>query len=190
LSAIGEATGHAAQAALVASCHAHRLQASAAARAPFAGARVFVNLPGAQAFAFVELLAELGLQTVGLKLPSLPANDHAALQGLAASAPQLPLLIGEGQAFEEVNLLRRITPDLYVCNGESSAHMLRLGIPVLDLNGLAFHGYAGAERVAAAVARRLANPALARFLGQGAESEYSPGWLARSTHWYVKHEVR
>lgn len=190
LAAVGAATGHSAQAALVASCHAHRLERSVEALAPFTGARVFVNLPGAQAFAFVELLAELGLELAALKLPSLAAADHAALGELATRAPQLPLLVGEGQAFEEVNLLRRVNPDLYIGRGASSAHALRLGIPVLDLQRIPLHGYLGAERVASAIARRLANPALARFLGDGAERDYTAGWLARSTHWYIKQEVK
>jgi hypothetical protein len=52
------------------------------------------------------------------------------------------------------------------------------------------HGYGGAERVAGLVARRLAHPALAQFLGEAAERHHTAAWLARSTHWYVKHEVR
>jgi nitrogenase molybdenum-iron protein alpha/beta subunit len=190
LAAVAEATGHAAQAALVASCHAHRLQPAIEALAPHAGKRVFVNLPAAQAFGFIDLLAELGLQPAGLKLPSLADTDHAALRALAAQTPQLPLLVGEGQAFEEVNLLRRITPDLYLGHGEPATHALRLGIPVLDLQHGPLHGYAGAERVARGIARQLANPALARFLGEGGETRYTPSWLARSTHWYVKKEVK
>jgi hypothetical protein len=67
---------------------------------------------------------------------------------------------------------------------------LRLGLPVLDLRQTPLLGYEGAQRVAAGIARRLGNPALARFLGAAAEGDYTPTWLARSTHWYIKHEVR
>ena len=190
LAAVGEATGHAAQAALVTSCHAHRLQRSSEALAPFAGARVFVNLPLAQAVAMVELLSELDLQTVGLKWPSLSGSEHIALRALAQLTPQLPLLVGQGQAFEESNLLRRLAPDLYVGSGESCAHVQRLGIPTLNLQRLPWHGYSGAERVAGAIERQLRNPALSRFLGQGVERDYTPGWLKRSTHWYLKQEVK
>lgn len=190
LTAVGEATGHAAQAALVASCHAHRLQGSIEALAAFSGARVFVSLPGPLVFGFADLLAEFGLVLAGLKLPSYAGADDAALSQLAARLPQLPLLVGEGQPFEEVNLLRRIRPALYIGRGTSSTHALRLGIPVLDVQHVPLHGYLGAERIAAEIARSLSNPALARFLGGGAEQHYTTSWLGRSTHWYVKQEVK
>jgi nitrogenase molybdenum-iron protein alpha chain len=190
LTTLAEATGHAAQAALVASCHAHRLQASIEALAAFKGVRVFVNLPAPQAFGFADLLAEFGLVLAGLKLPSYAASDDAALSRLAARCPNLPLLVGEGLAFEEVNLLRRLRPDLYIGRGANSSFVLRLGIPGLDLAQIPLHGYLGAERVAAEIARCLANPALARFLGGGPEQHYKASWLARSTHWYVKQEVK
>jgi nitrogenase molybdenum-iron protein alpha chain len=193
LTALGGATGHAAQAALVASCHArhaHRLQRSAAALAGFAGAQVVVNLPGPLVFGVIELLAELGLQTAAIKLPSVGAPEQAALRALAERQPQLPVLVGEGQAFEEVNLLRRLAPALYIGHGEPALHALRLGIPVLDLAGGPLHGYAGAEAVAAAIAQRLRHPALAYFLGGGVDASHTAGWLGRSTSWYIKQEVR
>jgi nitrogenase molybdenum-iron protein alpha/beta subunit len=190
LRAVGEATGHHAQAALLASRHEQRLQPAFESLARHAGARVFVQLPAAQAFAFVELLAELGLQPAALQLPHLATTDHPALRDLAARLPQLPLLVGEGQVFEQANLLRRIAADLHVGRGEACTHALRLGLPVLDLRQTPLLGYEGAQRVAAGIARRLANPALARFLGAAAEGDYTPTWLARSTHWYIKHEVR
>jgi len=104
--------------------------------------------------------------------------------------PQLPLLVGEGQPFEEVNLLQRLRPDLYIGRGVNSSHALRLGIPTLDLDRIPLHGYLGAERVAREIARSLSNPALARFLGGGEDEHYKPNWLTRSTHWYVKQEVK
>lgn len=190
LKSVGDATGHAAQAALVAACHAHRLQGSVEALAAFNGARVFVSLPAPQAFAFADLLAEFGLVLAGLKLPSYSGVDDAALSQLAARLPQLPLLVGEGQPFEEVNLLQRLRPSIYIGRGVNSSHVLRLGIPTLDLDRIPLHGYLGAERVAGEILRCLSNPALARFLGDGAETNYKASWLSRSTHWYVKHEVK
>jgi len=190
LKTVCEAAGHGAQAALAASCHAHRLQRSVQALAAFNGARVFVNLPAPQAFAFADLLAELGLVLAGLKLPSYAGVDDAALGQLATRLPQLPLLVGEGQPFEEVNLLQRLRPDLYIGRGVNSSHALRLGIPTLDLDRIPLHGYLGAERVAREIARSLSNPALARFLGGGEDEHYKPNWLTRSTHWYVKQEVK
>ena len=102
----------------------------------------------------------------------------------------LPVLVGEGQAFEEVNLLRTVKPDLYVASGGAAVHALRLGIPVLDVQRIPLLGYEGAERFAAAVARRLAQPAFARFLAAAPDRTYQAAWLQKSTHWFIKHEVK
>jgi nitrogenase molybdenum-iron protein alpha/beta subunit len=138
----------------------------------------------------IDLLTDLGLAIAGLGLTTVSASHNQSLQRLAEQAPDLAVLVGEGQAFEEVNLVRRLRPDLIVTRGQAAVHLLRLGIPVLDLQRVPFFGYQGVVRVADAIARRLANPSLARFLGEGEEARYTESWLGKSTHWFIKHEVK
>ncbi|BDG02387.1 nitrogenase component 1 [Anaeromyxobacter oryzae] len=190
LARIGAATGQEAQAAAVAARHARALAGVRASLARHAGARVFVNLPASAALAAAELLRELGLSLSGLSVPSVGPRHLSRLKELAAGQPDLPVLVGEGQAFEEVNLLRSLRPALCITRGNAAVHALRLGIPVLDLQRVPLLGYAGVERVAAAIARRLANPGFARFLADGGEGSYAAGWLSKSTHWFIKHEVK
>jgi len=190
LSAIAEATGRPEQGVAVAARHARRLRESRELLGPHAGARIFVSLPAPLAFGVAELISELGLVLAGVAVPSVGAHHAPQLTELAAAHPRLPILVGEGQAFEEVNLLRGLAPALHVASGAAAVHALRLGIPALDLQRVPLLGYAGAERFAAAAARRLEHPAFARFLAGNPDSTYQPAWLAKSTHWFIKHEVK
>jgi nitrogenase molybdenum-cofactor synthesis protein NifE len=190
LARIGAATGREAAATAIADRHARAFADVRARLARHAGAPVFVSLPAGVALGVAELLGEVGLGLAGLALPAVGPRHLARLQALAAERPDLPVLVGEGQAFEEVNLLRALRPALVVTQGHAAVHALRLGLPVLDLHRVPLLGYGGVARVVEAIARRLANPALARFLAAGGEGSYAAGWLARSTHWFIKHEVK
>jgi nitrogenase molybdenum-iron protein alpha/beta subunit len=153
------------------------------------GAQIYISAPPGVAFSLLDLVEELGLGVSGLTLTYADKRHETALAHLASRRGDLPVLVGEGQAFEEANLLRKVGANLYLGVDCPVSHVLRIGIPVLDLAGLPFYGYAGAERVAEAMFRRLENTALAQFLSEGTES-YSEGWLAKSTHWFIKHEVK
>lgn len=161
-----------------------------AALARHRGTRVFLHLPAALAFALLPVLEDFGLEPAGLSLTALAQTQDARLQELAERHPELPLLVGEGQVFEEVNLLQRLRPDLYLGLGNAAVHALRLGIPVLDLQHLPVLGYAGVRRLTESLARALDHPALAQFLAEPADHRYTQGWLDKSTHWFIKHEVR
>ena len=153
------------------------------------GAQIYVSAPPGIALSLVELVEELGLGVSGLTLAYVDKRHETALAQLASRRGDLPVLVGEGQAFEEANLLRKVGANLYIGVDCPVNHVLRIGIPVLDLAGLPFYGYAGAERLAEAMFRRLENTGLAQFLSEGTDS-YSEGWLAKSTHWFIKHEVK
>jgi nitrogenase molybdenum-iron protein alpha chain len=190
LRAVGGAMARGNQADGVDRLHRRRLAIERPHLTPPARARVFVHLPARPAFAVIDLLTDLGLAIAGLGLTTDSASHNPSLQRLAEQTPDLAVLVGEGQAFEEVNLVRRLRPDLIVTRGQAAVHLLRLGIPVLDLQRVPFFGYQGVVRVADAIARRLANPSLARFLAESREARYTEGWLGKSTHWFIKHEVK
>lgn len=151
--------------------------------------RVYVSGPPRVAVALAELAQELGLTLSGITLAHADHNHESRIAELAAAQPKLPVLVGEGQAFEEANQLRKVGADLYIGIDSPVHHVLRLGIPVLDLAAVPIYGFEGARRIADAILRRLSNPALARFLGQGTEL-YSDKWFMKSVHWHIKHEVK
>jgi len=190
LSAIGAALERPGLAQAVIARHEEQLAPLKERLARHQGARVFVNLPAALAFALVPFLESLGLTLAALEITALSQDQDSRLQAFAQGHPEVPLLVGEGQIFEEVNLLRNLAPDLYLGSGQAAVHALRLGIPVLDLQHLPILGYLGAAALVEALERSLSNTSLAGFLAEPAERRYAKGWLAKSTHWFIKHEVK
>ena len=190
LSGVAQALGRQAQADALIARHALDLEDFRKRLARHQGARIFLHLPAALAFSLIPFLESLGLQVAGLGITALSQPQNEQLQALGVRHPKRPLLIGEGQVFEEVNLLGKLAPDLYLGSGNAAVHALRLGIPVLDLQHLPVLGYTGALRLVEALAASLANPAFARFIQEPADRRYAKAWLSKSTHWYIKHEVR
>ena len=189
LSGLAEVLGKQAEAQALAEKHRAALDDWKHAFGRHQGARVYISAPPGLALALVGLLNELQLGLAGLTLTYAESRHQAKLAELAREYPDLPILVGEGQAFEEANLLRKVGASLYVGLESSVSHVLRLGIPVLDLAGLPIYGFGGALRFAESAFRRLENAALAQFLSEGQES-YSAQWFAKSTHWFIKHEVK
>jgi nitrogenase molybdenum-iron protein alpha/beta subunit len=190
LFAVGSALGKSDEVAQLVGREFKRVQVALEASASFRGARVFVHLPPSQALAFAAVARELGLEIAGIKAPWAASRHAPLLEELLASSPETPILVGEGQPFEEVNLLGKIKPDLYITAGAAPIHALRSGIPVVNLDGLSLLGYAGLERLARSVERALANRSLSRFLSEGGDEPYDPSWLKKSVHWYIKQEVK
>ncbi len=93
------------------------------------GARVTLSLPPAYAFGMLELLPELGAELVGLTVHALDQRHLRRLEQLRAQLPGLALHVGEGQTFEEANILKRLAPDLHLCWDEHAVVALRAGHP-------------------------------------------------------------
>jgi nitrogenase molybdenum-iron protein alpha/beta subunit len=192
LDAIADATGHETQCPDLIARHTERVAELLQPAATLRGTPLFINLPAGSAFAFARLAHELELTLAGCKFSEIGHGDAEALAALLADHGDIPVLVGDGQVFEEANLLGKLRPALYVGNGNRAVHALRLGIPVFDLAREPTLGYAGVASILKGLARKLGNPALARFLagadGRGADDAYTASWLGKSTHWYVKHE--
>jgi nitrogenase molybdenum-iron protein alpha/beta subunit len=192
LEAIAAATDREAQSADPIARHAERVAERARAANALRGAPLFINLPAGGAFAVAQLARELDLTVIGCKFSEIGEGDAESLATLLADYGDIPVLVGNGQVFEEANLLGTLKPAIYVGSGNRAVHALRLGIPVFDLARRPTLGYAGVESILTGLARTLGNPALARFLagaaGPGTDQAYTAAWLGKSTHWHVKHE--
>lgn len=154
------------------------------------GARVFANLPPAQALAFPVLARNLGLELAGLKTTWIAAHHGRRASLFLGDWAEVPLLVGEGQLFEEANQFSKRRPDLYVSSSVSPVHALRSGIPSIDLAGGSILGFEGLVRFVRSATRVLENPSLSRFLADAGNEPYERGWLSKSVHWYIKQEVK
>ncbi len=186
LAAVGQAIGS--ETAAVAQIQAQ--ESAALQSTPISGARVTVSLPTAYAFGILDLLRDLGAEAVGISVPSLDRRHIGKLEQVRDSHPGLAVHVGEGQIFEEANILKRLAPDLHLCWDEHAAVALRLGIPAVALREIGVLGYSGAKRLATHAARALRYPAFAANLGEHARSPYADSWYKKKPNWYIKHEVK
>lgn len=84
-----------------------------------------------------------------------------------------------GQPAEELNLLRRLKPDLYVGHMGANGWVSKLGIPNIPLFGQVFNymGYSGAFELARKAAKVLKNTNFVKNISANLD-------LPLSAHWY------
>lgn len=190
LTAIADSLGLKESAQTVIRHHLRQLDGALQSAAHLRGRKVFIHLGAGQAISFWYLARELGLEVVGIKVPFLDSDQVPALQEIARSHETLPLLVGHGQAFEEIALLKSARPDLYISHGVDALPAARLGIATLPLDQVNFLGFAGVANLLEQIDRRLSHGHFQRFLAEGDNEPYSHGWLKKSAYWYIKHEVK
>ncbi|MFL9829015.1 nitrogenase component 1, partial [Rhodoplanes sp. SY1] len=110
---------------------------------PLAGVRVHVAHAPATALALADLVKELGGHVTSITLDHVDRLHLDTLRALATRDPDVVVHVGDGQAFEEVNLLSRQPVDLYAGAGLHVAQIARTGRPVLFLPRVPLAGYAG-----------------------------------------------
>ncbi len=154
-----------------------------------AGLRVYLALPPATALAVADLVGEFGGEVAGITVGHLGKLQVTQLRSLSEKHPSLQVHVGDGQPFEELNIVRRLAPDLYIGDGAHVAQAARLGIPVVSLENVPVLGYAGVTALAQRIAAALNNRAFTASLA-GIRTPYSDAWLNRSPNWHIKKEVK
>ena len=157
--------------------------------APLRGKRIYVSTDPATALGLLDLIQELGGEVVGLTVEHLDRLHLDALQKYQDHSPALQIHIGNGQGFEEVNLLQRIKPDLYIGSGGQLLQAAQLGIPSVFLPQIPILGYIGIKAFAHEASKALRNQAFVTRLAK-ARLPYHPSWYKRSANWHIKQEVK
>ena len=157
--------------------------------APLRGKRVYISTDPATGLGLLDLIQELGGEVVGLTVEHLDRLHLEALQKYQDRSPALQIHIANRQGFEEVNLLQRIQPDLYIGSGGQLLQAVQLGIPSVFLPQIPILGYIGIRTFAHATSKALRNRA---FVARLAKSRlpYHPSWSKRSANWHIKQEVK
>lgn len=153
------------------------------------GQRVYVSLAAANAFSVLDLVEELGGEVVGLTITHLDRLHVHHLDRLTARNPGLQLHVSNGQAFEEVSVLRTLSPDLYLGDSLHTGQVARLGIPVVSLESLGIIGYSGVIRFAHRVRAALRNQSYGQTV-RTVLPPYQDSWYRRSPNWHIKQEVK
>ena len=111
------------------------------------------------------------------------------LNELAARNPALQIHVSDGQAFEELSILRKLSPDLYLGDSTHIGQVARLGIPVVSLEAIGIIGYSGVIRLVRRIEAALGNRSFGTALA-GVKLPYQEAWYRRSHNWHIKQEVK
>jgi nitrogenase molybdenum-iron protein alpha/beta subunit len=153
------------------------------------GKRVYISLSPANAFGVIHLVEELGGEVAGVTVSHLDQLHARHLGELAASNPHLQLHVSDGQAFEELSIVSKLAPDLYLGDSTHLAQIARLGIPIVSLENVGVVGYSGLVRVVHRIKAALVNRSFEASLS-GIKHPYQDSWFRRSHNWYIKREVK
>ncbi|MCM0760984.1 nitrogenase [Sporomusa sphaeroides DSM 2875] len=142
------------------------------------GKTVFVGGGETRIFTTAEFYQSLGMKVLGLK----PHNfDRFAVPMIDdIDDPEAVVDVAPGQPAEELVVLNRLRPDLYVGHTGANAWVTKLGIPTTPLFGQSFNymGYSGAFELARKAARRLQNTAFAKKIAANVALPFRPEWYA------------
>ncbi len=175
-------------AAIIRKEEAELQEALAEFRPLFTGKTVFVSAGEFRALATARLLEELGFRVVGIRSFHHDEFAQGEYDKLAATAQEdYPIDIANVQPFEEVNLLKRIKPDLFLghANGNATAAKLGIATHVIYNTGLAYIGYRGAYDLARRLARQLKNPTYNRRLAENLTLPYTDEWYGSHPFSYI-----
>ena len=151
--------------------------------------KVFINLTPAYTFAVYDFLLELGYDVVAIKLTYIDQLHVSFVEKLNAERPDLPILVGEGQLFEEENLLRKINPDIYIGTGDFAV-AIRNGIPVININTINIIGFNGVVQFVDKISKTLSNTSFTQLIARNEQKTYTKEWIKKSTNWFIKQEVK
>jgi nitrogenase molybdenum-iron protein alpha chain len=101
---------------------------------------------------------------------------------------ELPVNVAASQPFEQVNLLARHRPDVYVGHMGGNVWAAKMGIPVLPIFGPNnnYMGYQGLYEVASRLHRLLRNPQYFQTLGRTAKLPYRASWYQADPFTYIR----
>lgn len=153
------------------------------------GGRVYISLSSANAFSVLDLVEELGGEVAGVTVTHLDRLHTRQLDQLAARNPSIQIHVSDGQAFEELSILKKLAPDLYLGDATHIGQVARLGIPVVSLEAIGVIGYGGVIRLVRRIRAALGNRSFGDFLA-GAKLPYHEAWYRRSHNWHIKQEVK
>lgn len=151
--------------------------------------KVFLSTDPGKANEMMNLLEDLNAEVVGIKFPYLDITFLKQLERLYKKNPELPLLIGEGQPYEQVNIIGKSGAEVYV--GNDPAIEAVGTIPVFYTQPMNIAGYQGSVSFARELHKLVNNDGFARnFSGDSGFHAYQSGWLKKSVNWYIKQEVK
>jgi len=152
--------------------------------------KIFINHSPSYAFALLEIVTELGFQVVGVKVPYIDMHHTEKLAALIEKYGDLHIIVGEGQLFEEINLLKKNKPDIYLGHTINSLAIAGIGISVVDVQSVSLLGFKGVYHLVTKLEKVIENTSFLKYLSQHKPETYLDNWLKKSANWHIKLEVK
>jgi nitrogenase molybdenum-iron protein alpha chain len=148
------------------------------------GKRVFICGGTGRSFAAAALIDDFGMELVGLETPTYDADAQVDIEYLNGIHKDFVVDIANMQPFEQVNLINKLKPDVFIGVPSWAA---KLGIPtthVLDMKRPTM-GYDGLLYLGNKVADQLQNPGFNVKLAAHAKLPYKKSWYEEDAFKYI-----
>lgn len=148
------------------------------------GKRVFICGGTGRSFAAAALIEDFGMELVGLETPTYDADAQTDIEYLNGIHKNYVVDIANMQPFEQVNLLKKLKPDVFIGVPDWAA---KLGIPtthVLDMKRPTM-GYDGLLFLGNKIADQLENPGFNVKLAAHTRLPYKAGWYEQDAFKYI-----
>ena len=149
------------------------------------GKRVFICGGTGRSFAAAALVEDFGMQLVGLETPTYDEDADDDIRYLNEVHGEYVVDIANMQPFEQVNLLNRLKPDVFIGIPDWAA---KLGIPtthVLDMKRPTM-GYDGLLFLGRKMADQMENPGFNKKLAAHVKLPYKQSWYEQDPFTYIE----
>ena len=149
------------------------------------GKKVFICGGTGRSFAAAALLEDFGMELVGLETPTYDVDAQIDIEYLNGIHKNFVVDIANMQPFEQINLVKRLKPDVFIGVPTWAA---RLGIPtthVLDMKRPTM-GYDGILYLGNKIADQVDNPGFNVKLAKHARLPYRESWYTENPFKYIE----
>ncbi|KMT20964.1 nitrogenase component 1 [Clostridium cylindrosporum] len=150
------------------------------------GFKVYVNTSQSTSIEILTIIKNLGGEIVGLTVKDINQDDTKYLENIKSFNNEIKIHVGNGQVFEEINILQKLSPDIYISDSNKSKIESYTLIPSISLDLVGKYGYRALERLISTIKRQLSY----NIKYKQEEFIYKNGWLKKNPNWYVKQEVK
>ena len=133
------------------------------------------------------LLEELGMKVISIRAYHFDSGAEPVYEVLKEELPEVPVSVSN-QAFELVNQLLALKPDLAVIHNGTNGLVAKLGIPSLQLFQVDknFFGYRGYFDLTKRLGFAMRNPSYQKRLREHIKQPYRQEWYEKDAFSYIK----
>lgn len=153
------------------------------------GKRVFVGGGETRIITTAEFFYSLGMELVGVKAHNVDRFVEDIIDDI--DVPKLVVEVAAGMPAEELNLLRKLKPDLYIGHLNANGWVSKLGIPNFPLFGqqLNYMGYSGAYELARKAAKILKNTSFVKRVSENLSLPLTKEWYQKDISDNIKEAI-